>query len=258
MNISSVGWRTVCESDFSYFSEQDGMYFLLLSESRILIDDVEYPENTLILWDGSSPVSFSAVGAYLVYDWVYFSAENDGEFTDSLEIPVNTPIFSADTEFISSLIRNINSEFYSLNVRRVKMIDTMLRTLLIKIEDSCFAAGTAQTASEPYYSRLNELREMIYRNPQMHWNVNAMAEYMNMSRSYFQHIYHDTFGVSCMTDVINGKIEKAKEILSETDCTVSQVSAMCGYESEEHFMRQFKKITGTTPTKYRKNKSLFS
>ena len=55
-----------------------------------------------------------------------------------------------------------------------------------------------------------------------------------------------------MTDVISGKIEKAKEILTETGCTVSQVAAMCGYENEEHFMRQFKKIVGVTPTGYRK------
>lgn len=79
-----------------------------------------------------------------------------------------------------------------------------------------------------------------------------MASEVNMSRSYFQHIYRKTFGVSCITDVISGKIEKAKELLSETTFTVSQVSLMCGYDNEEHFMRQFKKMVGVTPTKYRK------
>lgn len=79
-----------------------------------------------------------------------------------------------------------------------------------------------------------------------------MASEVNMSRSYFQHIYRETFGVSCITDVISGKIEKAKELLSETTFTVSQVSLMCGYDNEEHFMRQFKKMVGVTPTKYRK------
>jgi AraC family transcriptional regulator of arabinose operon len=88
----------------------------------------------------------------------------------------------------------------------------------------------------------------------MKWNVDSMAAVVNMSRSYFQHIYREIFGVSCMTDVINGKIEKAKEILNETGCTVSQVATMCGYENDEHFMRQFKKIVGVTPTVYRKNK----
>ena len=50
-----------------------------------------------------------------------------------------------------------------------------------------------------------------------------------------------------MSDVISRKIEKAKEILSETDCTVSRVASMCGYDNEEHFMR----IVGMTPTSYR-------
>ncbi len=54
-----------------------------------------------------------------------------------------------------------------------------------------------------------------------------------------------------MSDVISRKIEKAKEILSETDCTVSRVASMCGYDNEEHFMRQFKRIVGMTPTSYR-------
>ena len=81
-----------------------------------------------------------------------------------------------------------------------------------------------------------------------------MAADVNMSRSYFQHLYSEVFGVSCMADVISGKIEKAKEILSETGCTVSQVASMCGYDNDEHFMRQFKKIVGVTPTKYRQNR----
>ena len=60
--------------------------------------------------------------------------------------------------------------------------------------------------------------------------------------------------VSAQGDTTDDLIEKAKEILSETGCTVSQVAAMCGYENDEHFMRQFKKIVGVTPTVYRKNK----
>ncbi len=79
-----------------------------------------------------------------------------------------------------------------------------------------------------------------------------MAAEVSMSRSYFQHMYREMFGVSCISDVICGKIDRAKELLSETSCTVSQVAAMCGYDNEEHFMRQFKKMVGATPTAYRK------
>ncbi|MDD6345585.1 MAG: AraC family transcriptional regulator, partial [Oscillospiraceae bacterium] len=65
--------------------------------------------------------------------------------------------------------------------------------------------------------------------------------------------YRETFGISCISDVIVSKTDKAREILSTTSCTVSQVAVMCGYDSDEHFMRQFKKVVGVTPTVYRKN-----
>ena len=132
------------------------------------------------------------------------------------------------------------------------MMENLLKTLLIKLSDAGIPGDNTVQAIDPHYTSLAELREKIYRNPQMKWNVDTMAAYVNMSRSYFQHLYREVFGVSCMTDVISGKIEKAKEILSETSCTVSQVAAMCGYDNEEHFMRQFKKLVGMTPTAYRK------
>ena len=59
--------------------------------------------------------------------------------------------------------------------------------------------------------------------------------------------------VSAQGDTTDDLIEKAKEILSSSQATISQVAAMCGYDNEEHFMRQFKKNVGVTPTVYRKN-----
>lgn len=250
MNIISVGWNCVYNSDYSYVSHKNTC-LLVLAQSRIAINNIVMPKNTLIIYDGTTTVNYSSADDFLVCDWISFEADKDTDFLDA-ELDFNMPINNSDSDFISQLIRNITAEFYSMNGRRIKMLDFMMKTLLMKVAESCTHRDTIQAAAEPHFSSLIELREKIYRNPQMKWNVDTMAADVNMSRSYFQHVYREIFGVSCMTDVINGKIEKAKEILSETGCTVSQVSAMCGYENEEHFMRQFKKIVGVTPTGYRK------
>ena len=134
------------------------------------------------------------------------------------------------------------------------MLDSLMRMLLIKAADSSGRRDTVQQSADPHYSSLVDLRAKIYRNPQLKWNVDTMAADVNMSRSYLQHIYREVFGVSCISDVISSKIEKAKELLTETSCTVSQVAFMCGYDNEEHFMRQFKKLVGMTPTRYRRSK----
>ena len=48
------------------------------------------------------------------------------------------------------------------------------------------------------------------------------------------------------------RITNAKQLLRDTSLTVAEVGANVGYESPEHFLRVFKKITGMTPAEYRK------
>ncbi len=257
MNIRSIGWGCVYDRDYSFHARlEKGEYLFLLARTEIccVIDGerILMPENTMIIYDDSKVAGYSAADDYLLCDWICFDAKGDAEFLELAENEFNTPSICSDSEFVSRLVQNIMSEFYSMSSRRIKMLDAMMKTLIMKASGAGIRRDGIQSSSEPHYSALIELREKIYRNPQKKWNVDLMAAEVNMSRSYFQHVYRETFGVSCMTDVISGKIEKAKEILSETGCTVSQVAAMCGYDNEEHFMRQFKKIVGVTPTKYRK------
>ena len=51
------------------------------------------------------------------------------------------------------------------------------------------------------------------------------------------------------------KIDKARLMLAETGCTISEVSDKLGYMNPESFMRIFKKVTGATPTESRKRKN---
>lgn len=257
MNVIKIGFNSVHESGYSVKREPAGngyMLILLKSPGVFTFDGVrEYAEkDTVVIYDSAAVQEYSAEEGMFIYDWIHFDTDGDGDFFESLEIPVNTLIRYTDAEFISEIIRNIANEFYSVGTRRAKMIDSLLKTLLIKISETNVVRGVVQQNIDPHYNALVELREKIYRNPQLKWSVDTMAADVNMSRSYFQHIYRETFGISCISDVISGKIEKAKEILSETSCTVSQVAAMCGYDNEEHFMRQFKKMVGVTPTVYRK------
>jgi len=253
MNVISVGWGSVYMSGQSVEPPpENGICMLLLVRTDAVFsmagEELAVPVGTLFISSGDTHFSCTGDNCHLTCDWLCFDPEE--EIQELSRIELNVPVRYADTELVSRLIRSLSGEFYSLSARRGKNLELLLRTLLLTV--SAPSSDDAQQSSEPHYGVMKELREKIYRTPQLKWNVDAMAAEVNMSRSYFQHIYSELFGVSCMADVISSKIEKAKEILSETSCTVSQVAAMCGYESEEHFMRQFKKTVGVTPTRYRK------
>ncbi len=258
MQIRSVGFNSIYDADYRFHSEpESGSYMIVFFRSNAAAGEGDerrsIPAGTFMVFSDSIPRDYRADDGVLVCDWLCFESEGETEFIDSLELRTGVQLCYTDTEYLGSLMRNIAEEFYSMNSRRSNMLDTLLRMLLLKLSDRTERRGESiQQTSDPHYSSLLDLRAKIYRNPQQKWNVDTMAADVNMSRSYFQHVYREVFGVSCISDVISGKIEKAKEILSETDCTVSQVATMCGYDNEEHFMRQFKKIVGVTPTKYRK------
>ena len=75
---------------------------------------------------------------------------------------------------------------------------------------------------------------------------------MNFSRSYFQRIYKDEFGISCKDDVIAARLEKARSLLTVTKLPVGNIAEQCGYNEVNHFMRQFRDRTGMTALEYRR------
>lgn len=257
MNIRCIGCDSVYDIGSVFRRAAAGEMMLMLTRSRCRFNVrgliMRVPADTLIIFDGKYPVEYSAEDCPLVCDWICFEAEKEQDFIASLELTYNRPVSLPNIKAVSELIRNIFDEFNAEGPRRTKTIDSLMRILLVKAGDLPeVREGMPDRENEPHFEALSELRSKIYRSPEMKWNVDTMAAYAKMSRSYFQHLYHDTFGVSCIADVINGKIEKAKVLLGESDRTVSQVASMCGYENEEHFMRQFKKNVGVTPTNFRK------
>ncbi|MDE7290182.1 MAG: helix-turn-helix transcriptional regulator [Oscillospiraceae bacterium] len=102
-----------------------------------------------------------------------------------------------------------------------------------------------------HYDKMAILRSQIYNMPYNEWNVEGLSHQLAMSKSYFQHLYKETFGISVMNDVILSRVEHAKFLLSTTDISITKIAQMCGYKCELHFMRQFKSRMNMTPSEYR-------
>ena len=49
-------------------------------------------------------------------------------------------------------------------------------------------------------------------------------------------------------------IEKAKELLAETDLSMKEICGNIGYSDPNYFSRAFKKNVGVTPTEYKESK----
>ena len=98
---------------------------------------------------------------------------------------------------------------------------------------------------------MNELRTELLNAPNKKWNVDELAGQIHISTSHFQHLYKTFFGLSCTQDIVAARIRHAKFYLRTTEMSIHSLAAFCGYDNELHFMRQFKKNAGMTPSQYR-------
>lgn len=84
-------------------------------------------------------------------------------------------------------------------------------------------------------------------HPQFAWNVPEMADSLHVSAGHLQFLYKQKFGISCMDDVIDARLRKAKDLLLYTDQNISEIAGQCGYKNVEHLLSVAFKISATFP-----------
>jgi AraC-like DNA-binding protein len=87
-------------------------------------------------------------------------------------------------------------------------------------------------------------------------DVDELAAMEHLSASRFRCLFKSATGMSPTEYVINLRMDKACQLLTDTESTVSEIAAMCGYSNVLYFIRIFKKKKGITPGKYREKYEL--
>jgi AraC-like DNA-binding protein len=72
--------------------------------------------------------------------------------------------------------------------------------------------------------------------------------------TYLSNIFSEVTGITIEHFIINHKIERVKELLLYDELTLSEISYRLNYSSVAHLSNQFKKVTGLTPTYFRRLK----
>lgn len=220
------------------------------NKSEVIMDGLSLvaESDTWILFRPSTPQLYREIELPFVNDW--FHCEGLEELLAELNFPLDTLIPAADPSLISRSIMEMHRITKMGGPLADRIIDAEIRALIMKISNMHKMSLNADRPGR-YYRQLSELRDEFYNAPQIHSSVEELASRVNLSKSYFQHLYKDLFGCSVVADMINGRLEYAKYLLQNSSLSVSAIADKCGYEHETHFMRQFKKFVGVSPGRFR-------
>jgi AraC-like DNA-binding protein len=77
---------------------------------------------------------------------------------------------------------------------------------------------------------------------------------LNYDYTYLSNLFSEVRGITIQQYIIVHKIERAKELILYDELNLTQISYKLHYSSVAHLSNQFKKITGLTPSHFKKMK----
>lgn len=240
--------------------QEHTVYFMFLLKTPIEIiekgNKKKVETGTLALYTPDFNHSIKICDSEYIIDCIAFDMTDDErEFLDSLDIPMNHFFNISSYEFITDIIHKIAYVFHdSFILYRNKGLNPLMQLLFLKTSQMLHVpiplSNNNKINKEKYINLMN-IRNEIYCNPSEEYSIDKMAEKAYMSKSHLQRTYKKIFGVSISQDIIKSRLNHSKYYISCTDMTIKKIAEICGFNSDIYFMRSFKKHFGITPTEYR-------
>jgi AraC-like DNA-binding protein len=195
--------------------------------------------------------------AYSHGAFVWTSTSRDGQHTNNFDenylIPNETAVtaFNAmmeeavefTTEF-EDVCNGFLSAFFSIIAREIEAGRYMQSGPRLSDE-------TAVSAGESF---ADQIKEYLYANCYKPLKLADTAAHFYMSTALFTRRVRRETGVTFVELLTAARIERAKELLRETDWTFAAIATLCSFKSPSYFLHLFHQRVGCTPIEYRRQK----
>jgi AraC-like DNA-binding protein len=84
--------------------------------------------------------------------------------------------------------------------------------------------------------------------------IKELSGIAGRSPSYFCHAFKRTFGETPHAYVINRRLERAGELMLQSDALLTEIAYNCGFTDQAHLSKQFRQRTGQPPSVWRRER----
>lgn len=103
--------------------------------------------------------------------------------------------------------------------------------------------------------RLSDVLEYISRNYTDNIKVKTLAEFCNLSETHFRRVFSEYVNMSPMEYINLVRVQQACDMMQKTRYSMEDIALRVGFSSVSAFNRNFRKIIGTSPYQYKKNRN---
>jgi AraC family transcriptional regulator len=98
---------------------------------------------------------------------------------------------------------------------------------------------------------LRTVKELVHAKMEEELTLIEMAQSVELSAAHFSRMFRKSTGETPHEFVLRQRVERAKDMLRDAEMRVLDVAVACGFKTQQHFARVFRRICGASPTEYR-------
>ncbi|GAB4380310.1 MAG: AraC family transcriptional regulator [Elainellaceae cyanobacterium] len=172
--------------------------------------------------------------------------------SDRLEL---IPEFRTRDPQIEAIGMMLLAELKQENLASSLYVDSLTNVLAVHL----LRQHTAVQPDLPVYEGglpQHQLMQVLeYINEHLHQDIKLadLAQLLDISQFHFSRLFKQSIGIAPYQYLLQQRIERAKQLLKQSDRTITEIAFLCGFNSHSHLSKQFRQVTGITPTAYRAN-----
>ena len=172
---------------------------------------------------------------------------------DSNLIELSTKSKTRDS-FLEQIAMSLLSELKTGGLAGKLYVDSIINVLAIHLlRNYCHTNKQLSKPSDALSKRkLQQAIDYIQAHLDEEIRLENIAGNIEINSTYFCQLFKNSMGVSPYNYVIEQRIERAKQLLSGSNLSITHIALECGFADSSHFAKHFRKLTGMSATKYRR------
>lgn len=202
---------------------------------------------------GESALYYPSENNPWIYTWIGFSGTKSDLYLKRIGIAETRPIYQDSKElglkplFNELADRYNHSQFLSIECLAIFM--NILYKMMI-------ADHSEDVILTPKQTHIRMAKQFIENNFQFKIKVTDVADALSLSPNYLANIFKEELGISPKQYLIEYRMQKASQLLSNGEMTIKDVAKRVGYANPLHFSAEFKRIKRMSPTQYKNQNEL--
>lgn len=244
-SCTSVG---ICRVDGREYDFNPGKLTIIKPHTYHVIRTTQASEYVRIILsvDQAWLESLAAVDPYVGDMFAAWFGDNDAGVA---QMQLNS---KEDAESVRQLLETIERELEQRKLNYSLLIKAKLLELFVLL-------GRQQSGDEPvkvsipsaYRQMMDEVADLLTQRCDENLSMGELAEHYHVSKSYLYKLFKQHTGYTPHQFQMLQRINRAKQLLSSTEASITDISYRVGFGEMAHFSRTFKEMTGVTPGFYR-------